>query len=105
MRNRVVGARGELVASWEMEFEWREAKRLAVLDARQLDFLDGRRMFDGFGAFFGVAAECRKLSFDAQSRAVFTSHEISIVIRLLALRNSLIGKQSYVDPPSKELRL
>jgi uncharacterized DUF497 family protein len=30
-----------------MEFEWSEAKRLAVLDARRLDFLDGRRMFDG----------------------------------------------------------
>jgi hypothetical protein len=30
-----------------MEFEWWEAKRLAVLDARRLDFLDGRRMFDG----------------------------------------------------------
>ena len=29
-----------------MEFEWWEAKRLAVLDARRLDFLDGRRMFD-----------------------------------------------------------
>jgi hypothetical protein len=88
-----------------MEFEWWEAKRLAVLDARRLDFLDGRRMFDGFGAFLGVAAECRKLSFDAQSRAVFPSHEISIVIRLLALRNSLIGKQNSIDSPSKELRL
>ena len=30
-----------------MEFEWSEAKRLAVLDARRLDFLDGRRLFDG----------------------------------------------------------
>jgi hypothetical protein len=30
-----------------MEFEWSELKRLAVLDARRLDFLDGRRMFDG----------------------------------------------------------
>jgi hypothetical protein len=30
-----------------MEFEWSEPKRLAVLDARQLDFLDGRRLFDG----------------------------------------------------------
>jgi hypothetical protein len=88
-----------------MEFEWREAKRLAVVDARQLDFLGGRRTFDGFSAFFGVTAECRKLSFDAQSRVVFPSHEISIIIRLLALRNSLIGKQNSVDPPSKELRL
>jgi uncharacterized protein len=30
-----------------MEFEWREAKRLAVLDERGLDFLDARRLFDG----------------------------------------------------------
>jgi uncharacterized protein len=30
-----------------MEFEWSEAKRIAVLQARRLDFLDGRRMFDG----------------------------------------------------------
>jgi uncharacterized DUF497 family protein len=30
-----------------MEFEWLEAKRLAVLEARGLDFLDGRRLFDG----------------------------------------------------------
>jgi uncharacterized DUF497 family protein len=30
-----------------MEFEWSEAKRLAVLEARRLDFLDGRRLFDG----------------------------------------------------------
>jgi uncharacterized DUF497 family protein len=30
-----------------MEFEWSEAKRHAVLDARRLDFLDGRRLFDG----------------------------------------------------------
>ena len=30
-----------------MEFEWREASRLEVLDARRRDFLDGRRMFDG----------------------------------------------------------
>jgi len=30
-----------------MEFEWSEAKRLAVLDARRLDFLDGCRLFDG----------------------------------------------------------
>jgi uncharacterized DUF497 family protein len=30
-----------------MEFEWSKAKRLAVLDARQLDFLDGCRLFDG----------------------------------------------------------
>ena len=28
-------------------FEWSEAKRLAVLDARRLDFLDGCRLFDG----------------------------------------------------------
>jgi hypothetical protein len=62
-------------------------------------------MFDGFGAFFGVAAECQKLSYDAQSRAVFPSHAISIVIRLLALRNSLIAKQNSIDPPGKELRL
>ena len=30
-----------------MEFEWSEAKRHAVLDVRWLDFLDGRRLFDG----------------------------------------------------------
>ena len=30
-----------------MGFEWSEAKRLAVLDARRLDFLDGCRLFDG----------------------------------------------------------
>jgi uncharacterized DUF497 family protein len=30
-----------------MEFEWSEAKRLVVLDARHLDFLDGRQLFDG----------------------------------------------------------
>jgi uncharacterized protein len=30
-----------------MEFEWSEAKRLAVLHARRLDFLDGCRLFDG----------------------------------------------------------
>jgi uncharacterized protein len=30
-----------------MEFEWSEAKRLVVLDARRLDFLDGRSLFDG----------------------------------------------------------
>lgn len=30
-----------------MEFEWSETKRLAVLEARGLDFLDGRRLFDG----------------------------------------------------------
>jgi hypothetical protein len=30
-----------------MEFEWSEGKRLAALDARRLDFLDGRRMFGG----------------------------------------------------------
>jgi uncharacterized DUF497 family protein len=30
-----------------MEFEWSEAKRLAVLRARQLDFIRGRDMFDG----------------------------------------------------------
>jgi hypothetical protein len=30
-----------------MEFEWSEAKRLAVLDARRLDFLEGSRLFDG----------------------------------------------------------
>jgi uncharacterized protein len=30
-----------------MEFEWSEAKCLAVLDARRLDFLDGCRLFDG----------------------------------------------------------
>jgi uncharacterized DUF497 family protein len=30
-----------------MEFEWAEAKRLAVLDDRRLDFLDARRLFDG----------------------------------------------------------
>jgi len=36
-----------LVYTKEMEFEWWEAKRFAVLDARGLDFLDGRRLFDG----------------------------------------------------------
>jgi uncharacterized DUF497 family protein len=30
-----------------MEFEWWEAKRLAVLWDRGLDFLDARRLFDG----------------------------------------------------------
>jgi uncharacterized DUF497 family protein len=30
-----------------MEFEWFEAKRLAVLNERRLDFLDARRLFDG----------------------------------------------------------
>ncbi len=30
-----------------MEFEWSEAKRLAVLNARHIDFLDGRALFDG----------------------------------------------------------
>ena len=30
-----------------MEFEWSEQKRLVVLGARGLDFLDGRRLFDG----------------------------------------------------------
>jgi uncharacterized DUF497 family protein len=30
-----------------MEFEWSEAKRLVVLEARHLDFLDGRQLFDG----------------------------------------------------------
>jgi len=30
-----------------MEFEWWEAKRLTVLRSRGLDFLDGRRLFDG----------------------------------------------------------
>jgi uncharacterized protein len=30
-----------------MEFEWSEAKRLAVLTARRLDFIDGCRLFDG----------------------------------------------------------
>jgi uncharacterized DUF497 family protein len=30
-----------------MEFEWSKAKRLVVLDARRLDFLDGRSLFDG----------------------------------------------------------
>jgi uncharacterized protein len=30
-----------------MEFEWWEAKRLAVLSERGLDFLDARRLFDG----------------------------------------------------------
>ena len=29
------------------EFEWWEAKRLAVLSERGLDFLDARRLFDG----------------------------------------------------------
>jgi uncharacterized DUF497 family protein len=30
-----------------MEFEWWEAKRIAVLRDRGLDFLDARRLFDG----------------------------------------------------------
>ncbi|HVB16006.1 MAG TPA: BrnT family toxin [Stellaceae bacterium] len=30
-----------------MQFEWSEAKRLTVLETRGLDFLDGRRLFDG----------------------------------------------------------
>jgi uncharacterized DUF497 family protein len=30
-----------------MEFEWWEAKRLAVLSERGLDFLDARSLFDG----------------------------------------------------------
>ena len=30
-----------------MEFEWTEAKRLAVLDARGLDFIRGQLLFDG----------------------------------------------------------
>jgi uncharacterized DUF497 family protein len=30
-----------------MEFEWSEAKRLAVLNTRGLDFLRGRLLFDG----------------------------------------------------------
>ena len=30
-----------------MEFEWWKAKRLAVLSAPGLDFLDARRLFDG----------------------------------------------------------
>src|SRR5712671_5653678 len=29
-----------------MEFEWSEAKRLAVLEARRLDFLGGRRLIN-----------------------------------------------------------
>jgi uncharacterized DUF497 family protein len=34
-----------------MEFEWSEAKRLAVLEARGLDFIRGRRLFDGRGVY------------------------------------------------------
>jgi uncharacterized DUF497 family protein len=30
-----------------MEFEWPETRRLAVLDARGLDFVDGQALFDG----------------------------------------------------------
>jgi hypothetical protein len=30
-----------------MEFEWSEVKRLAVLDARGLDFIRGQLLFDG----------------------------------------------------------
>ena len=30
-----------------MEFEWWEAKRIAVSEACRFDFLDGRRIFDG----------------------------------------------------------
>jgi uncharacterized DUF497 family protein len=30
-----------------MEFEWLEAKRLAVLNARGLDFIRGQLLFDG----------------------------------------------------------
>jgi uncharacterized protein len=38
-----------------MEFEWSKAKRLAVLDARQLDFLDGCRLFDGRPIFTALS--------------------------------------------------
>ena len=30
-----------------MNFEWSEAKRIAVLEARGLDFIDGEILFDG----------------------------------------------------------
>ena len=30
-----------------MEFEWSEAKRIAVLEARRLDFIDAEMLFDG----------------------------------------------------------
>jgi uncharacterized protein len=30
-----------------MEFEWSEAKRFAVLNARRLDFIRGQLLFDG----------------------------------------------------------
>ncbi len=30
-----------------MEFEWSEAKRIAVLEARGLDFIDAEMLFDG----------------------------------------------------------
>jgi len=30
-----------------MEFEWSEAKRIVVLEARGLDFIDAELLFDG----------------------------------------------------------
>jgi uncharacterized DUF497 family protein len=30
-----------------MDFEWSEAKRIAVLEARGLDFIDAKILFDG----------------------------------------------------------
>ena len=34
-----------------MEFEWSEAKRELVIQSRELDFLDGRKLFDGRPAY------------------------------------------------------
>ena len=38
-----------------MEFEWSEAKRIAVLEARGLDFIDAEILFDG-RALYTVAS-------------------------------------------------
>jgi uncharacterized DUF497 family protein len=40
-----------------MEFEWSGAKRVAVLEARGLDFLDGRQLFDGRPIYI-LASSC-----------------------------------------------
>ncbi|HYZ40032.1 MAG TPA: BrnT family toxin [Stellaceae bacterium] len=38
-----------------MDFEWSEAKRIAVLEARGLDFIDAEALFDG-RALYTVAS-------------------------------------------------
>jgi uncharacterized DUF497 family protein len=38
-----------------MDFEWSEAKRMAVLEARGLDFIDAEMLFDG-RALYTVAS-------------------------------------------------